>query len=219
MFNRYPYTNFHDLNLDWMLEEMTNIAQDINELLEWKEARSERDAYYDAKIDELTAEYERLSALYDDFVREVNAQFAALSTEITDQVNALETRVTDQVNALEEDVYARLAATQQQLAAEMSQFKSEVRDILSVYNVRIQAVEQGLDDIIDQLPDMFTIIDPYTGEENSIVNVIYEIVNRSKTNSLTAAAYDDAALTAAAYDALNITAYNYDFNGADYIGA
>ena len=219
MFNRYPYTNFHDLNLDWMLEEMTNIAQDINELLEWKEARSERDAYYDAKIDELTAEYERLSALYDDFVREVNAQFAALSTEITDQVNALETRVTDQVNALEEDVYARLAATQQQLATEMTQFKAEIRDLLSVYNVRIQAVEQGLDDIIDQLPDMFTIIDPYTGEENSIVNVIYEIVNKTKTNSLTAATYDDAALTAAAYDALNITAYNYDFNGADYIGA
>ncbi len=218
MFNRYPYTNFHDLNLDWMLEEMTNIAHDINELLEWKEARSERDEYYDAKIDELTAEYERLSALYDDFVREVNAQFAALSTEITNQVNALETRVTNQVNQLEADVYARLAETQAALAAEMTRFQKEVRDLLSVYNIRIQTVEEGLDSIVDQLPEMFTIIDPYTGEENSIVNVIYEIVNKSKTNSLTAAAYDTAALTASAYDALNLTAYNYDFNGADYIG-
>ena len=115
MFNRYPYTNFHDLNLDWMLEEMTLIAKDIKDLTDWKEARAERDAYYDQKIDELTAEYERLSALYDDFVQEVNTQFAALSTEITDQVNALETRVTEQVNTLEADVYARLSATQAQL--------------------------------------------------------------------------------------------------------
>lgn len=218
MFNRYPYTNFHDLNLDWMLEEMTLIAKDIQDLTDWKEARAERDAYYDKKIDELTAEYERLSSLYDDFVQQVNTQFAALSTEITDQVNALETRVTEQVNNLESDVYARLSATQAQLAAEMLQFKNEVRDLLSVYNIRIQTVEEGLDNIIDQLPQMFTIIDPYTGEDNSIVNVIYEIVNRTKVNGLKASVYDAAALTATAYDALELTAYNYDFNGADYIG-
>ena len=100
----------------------------------------------------------------------------------------------------------------------MLQFKNEVRDLLSVYNIRIQTVEEGLDNIIDQLPQMFTIIDPYTGEDNSIVNVIYEIVNRTKAKGLTASAYDAAALTATAYDALELTAYNYDFNGADYIG-
>ena len=63
MFNRYPYTNFHDLNLDWMLEEMTLIAKDIQDLTDWKEARAERDAYYDQKIDELTVNRTKVNGL------------------------------------------------------------------------------------------------------------------------------------------------------------
>lgn len=219
IWEKVPYTNFHDLNLDWIITTMKEIKSDIDLLNEWKASRDQRDAEIDAQLDDLNTRFTALETLYNTFVDEVNARFTELETEITDQVDALEVRITARADALEADVYARLTALQTALEAEMRDFKADVQSLLSVYNTRIMAVEEGLENIIDQLPQMFTIVDPYTGQENSIVNVIYEIVNKTKVSALTASAYDAATLTAAAYDALNLTAYTYDFNGADYIGA
>lgn len=216
-YSRIPYTNFHELNLDWMLQEMTGIRHDIDLLNEWKATRDIRDAEIDAKLADFEVRFDRLELLYDDFVEDVNTRFAELSREITDQVDALETRITAQVQALEDEVYAQLHATQQALELEMTQFKTDVNNVLAMYNIRIIDVENGLERIVDDLPSMFTILDPYTGETNTIVNVIYEIVNASKTNALTATDYDTKALTATYYDGLNVTAYNYDFFGADYV--
>lgn len=219
IWEKVPYTNFHDLNLDWIITTMKEIKADIDLLNEWKASRDQRDAEIDAQLEDLNTRFTALETLYNTFVNEVNTRFSELETEITDQVDALEVRITARADALEADVYARLTALQTALEAEMRDFKADVQSLLSVYNTRIMAVEEGLQGIIDQLPEMFTIIDPYTGLENSIVNVIYEIVNKTKVSALTATAYDNAALTASAYDALNLTAYTYDFNGADHIGA
>lgn len=219
IWEKVPYTNFHDLNLDWIITTMKEIKSDIDLLNEWKASRDQRDAEIDAQLEDLNTRFTALETLYNTFVDEVNARFTELETEITDQVDALEVRITARADALEADVYARLTALQTALEAEMRDFKADVQSLLSVYNTRIMAVEEGLENIIDQLPEMFTIVDPYTGQENSIVNVIYEIVNKTKVSAITASAYDTAALTAAEYDALNLTAYTYDFNGADYIGA
>ena len=217
MIHKFPYTNFHDLNLDWIVEEMKQIYNDIKLLNEWKASRDERDAEIDAQLEDLNTRFVALETLYNTFVTEVNARFDELEQRVTDQVDALEERITTQVNNLEAEVYRQLTALRLQLEDEMKTFKEDVNALLSVYNIRIQTVEQGLEDIIHRLPEMFTIIDPYTGEENSIVNVIYEIVNKTKVNSITALEYDNALLTASAYDALNLTAYEYDFNGKDYI--
>ena len=217
IWEKVPYTNFHDINLDWIITEMKGIRNDIDVLNEWKAGRDERDAEIDEQLADFERRFTALELLYNNFVEEVNGKFTELSGEITDQVDALETRVTDQVNALEADVYARLSETQAQIVAEMTAFKTDIQALLETYNIRIINVEDGLRRVIDELPDMFMILDPYTGEQNSIVNVIYEIVNNSKVNALTAADYDALALTASAYDALNVTAYNYDFHGSDYV--
>lgn len=51
MFTEYPYTNFSDLNLDWIIAEMKKNLDAIAELEAWR-AQHE-------------AEYEQLKALYD----------------------------------------------------------------------------------------------------------------------------------------------------------
>lgn len=35
-FNKYPYTDFHELNLDWMLEHFKEFVESIDSLEEWK---------------------------------------------------------------------------------------------------------------------------------------------------------------------------------------
>lgn len=217
VWQEYPYTNFHDLNMDWILKTLKSIDADITTLNEWKAEREIRDQWLDDSIEDLNTKYEALVALYNTFVDEVNARFDELSREITDQVDALEASVNARVTALETQINAQLSALEAELRSEMQSFQDQVNALLSVYNNRIISIEEGLVRVENMIPNMMNIIDPYTGEENTIVNVIYEIVNRTKQNALTASAYDAALLTAAAYDALNLSAYNYDFNGADYI--
>lgn len=217
VWTQYPYTNFHELNLDWILDTLKSISTDINDLNEWKATRQERDQYIDDTIDQLNDQYAELMNLYNTFVDDVNDRFTALERDLTDQVDKLELRITTQVNDLEIRITNQVNALEAELRQEFTQFQNSVNSLLSIYNTRILEVEAGLTEVQNQIPNMMNIIDPYTGLENSIVNVIYEIVNSTKQNPLTAAAYDTAALTAATYDGLNLSAYEYDFNGATYI--
>lgn len=217
VWQQYPYSNFHDMNMDWILKTLNTVNHDITELNEWKAEREARDEWLDQSIEDLNTKYEALVELYNTFVDEVNTRFDQLSEEITDQVDALETSVNARVTALEAQINAQLSALEAELRGEMRSFQDQVNALLTVYNNRIIDIEEGLVRVENMIPNMMNIIDPYTGQENTIVNVIYEIVNRTKQNALTAAAYDAVGITAAAYDALNLSAYDYDFNGADYI--
>lgn len=217
VWQQYPYSNFHDMNMDWILKTLNTVNHDITELNEWKAEREARDEWLDQSIEDLNTKYDALVELYNTFVDEVNTRFDQLSEEITDQVDALETSVNARVTALEAQINAQLSALEAELRGEMRSFQDQVNALLTVYNNRIIDIEEGLVRVENMIPNMMNIIDPYTGQENTIVNVIYEIVNRTKQNALTAAAYDAVGITAAAYDALNLSAYNYDFNGADYI--
>ena len=217
VFNQYPYTNFHDLNMDWILKEMKVISEDIITLNEWKKQREERDEWLDESIEDLNRKYAELMLLYNSFVESVNLRFKQLSDDITQQVDDLELRITRQVDDLETRITNQVNILEANLIRRMNDFESEVNALLAIYNGRIIQVEQDIVRVENMIPALELMIDPYTGQENTIVNVIYEIVNQSKPNALTAAAYDAFGKTAAQYDALALSAYDYDFNGALYI--
>lgn len=50
-FNKYPYTDFHELNLDWVLKTVKDLFAAVQQIDGW--------------IDQHQAEYEELKALYD----------------------------------------------------------------------------------------------------------------------------------------------------------
>lgn len=51
LFEHFPYTNFHDLNLDWILKIVKDLYQEVSKQTDW--------------IEEHQKEYEELKALYD----------------------------------------------------------------------------------------------------------------------------------------------------------
>lgn len=51
LFEHFPYTNFHDLNLDWILGVVKDLYQEVSTQTDW--------------IEEHQKEYEELKALYD----------------------------------------------------------------------------------------------------------------------------------------------------------
>lgn len=53
-FDKYPYTDFHELNLDWVLKTVKEVMQAVDSLDDWRIAHE--------------AEYEQLKSLYDAIV-------------------------------------------------------------------------------------------------------------------------------------------------------
>lgn len=55
LFSKYPYHNFSDYNLDWVIEVVKTLTPKVAELQEWR--------------NEHEAEYQQLKSLYDDIMR------------------------------------------------------------------------------------------------------------------------------------------------------
>ena len=53
-FNKYPYTDFHELNLDWIINHFKEFIAEIDSLNDWKEQHE--------------AEYQQLKDMYDAIV-------------------------------------------------------------------------------------------------------------------------------------------------------
>lgn len=53
-FNKYPYTDFHELNLDWILKTVKDLFAAVQQIDGW--------------MDQHQTEYEELKALYDDII-------------------------------------------------------------------------------------------------------------------------------------------------------
>lgn len=74
--NKYPYTDFHELNLDWMLEKLTETQQRIDNIKE--EILEAAKAYADQEIDAKIAAYQAT----------VNAQIQRLNQDMVSLQNA-----------------------------------------------------------------------------------------------------------------------------------
>lgn len=191
LFEQFPYTNFHDLNLD-------QIAKKIEELESLKEAIAEVNALAIALREEMTAvegRIDNIENLYATFVDTVNRRF-----------NELAQSLRDDIALLEQDLQQQLADYEEQTDARMDGFEAS-----------LFTLDARLTHVLNNLPSEIQIVSPYTGELTSLDVLIYQLANGGRSDSITAAAYDALALTASAYEAYGMTAYQYDWDAANIL--
>ena len=232
--NKYPYTDFHELNADFLLTSYKNIIDTVNETIDWA---NNHQIEYEEAISRLEA-VENEIATFEDDVRNAFAQleaeydrkFAEQEAALNQALADMKTEVDTEIVHLQEEVAAAIAAFQQQfldlkseVLAELAQTKADVertimqlQSILEANNAYImQYVENRLDQFINDFPKIITVYvyNPYRGEVTDIQQAILDIYTVACIWGLTAEQYDSLGLTAAEYDALLLTASEYDTQG------
>lgn len=188
--NKYPYTDFHELNADYLLErlkdveeKLATIKEDIeSEVLAWVQTQLEP---YERQLNDLITEVQNLErsteetlAQYDtrinNFINQVNAQIVEIRTELVNSINA--------VNAL-------------------TDLKIEQNNIYL------------LNEITENVGNLFMVLNPFTGEIVTIQDMI-DYLSAFHIND--AIDYDTMATRALTYtqvDALNISYTDLTLHG------
>lgn len=183
--NQFPYTDFHELNLDWLIKETKNLRTTMDWLT--KEF---------AKIEILTEE--QIEAMIQAAIASNNIEIYKYLTDLKAQITSeYQSYVTNQINQLttyidNQDVYYNGLA------------EGYASSALTNANAYTDA----------KVLNYTMMVNPITGEYQDVRIVINDIVTYFHTeDALTAGEYDALELTASAYDAYKLTAYDYDFNG------
>lgn len=198
--NQFPYSDLHELNLDWLIKQTKESLEKINYLTEEF-----------AKIEVLTEE--QINAMIYAAIEQNNVPvYAAINQVRTDLMSAL--------NSLNLDITARYKAyTDAQIA--LQKIYIDNQDIFYdnlAQSYAAHALNQAKAYTDDQVLNYTMMINPITGEYQDVRIVVDDIVSYFHTDgSLTAYEYDLLDLTASAYDAYELTAYNYDFNGKNLL--
>lgn len=188
--NKYPYTDFHELNADWLIQRLVDV---------------------EARIDGIKEEVEKDMREY--VQAELQPYIATLNSLIA-QVNALDNKVTqklieydERIRQFEIEVDARIVSIQNNINNQIAAVNQLTDTKIAQNNIYILSeVEQHLGNVV-------TVINPFTGTRISIQDMVDVL---SAFHILDGIIYDtmnQRALTYNQFNALNTTYTNLLLHG------
>ena len=193
MFNTYPYTDFHELNLDWILKKMQELQAQMDELIQ--KAIDEAKEYAKEYIDEQMAEIER--------------QFSDLQRAF----NQLNTEYHSDFNALSNTVNSFIINT----SAEVDSLKRYIDDSLTAQDLKMNLlIQQNNEYLLREMENYLSqikVINFFTGEKVTIQDMFNYLAGLHLNDSID---YDTMASRAKTYSQLallNITYTNLAMHG------
>ncbi len=241
LFNsKYPYTDFHELNLDWLLETYQEIVDHIRVLNDWmaqhKEEYAEAMERLQAVENEIDTFEARVQAEFDRLAEEQAQAFAEQTAKLDLAIQQMKDEVNEEIIKLRKDVNDAIADFQTQfnqlkasVEAEITQLRIlinqeivRLNETLEVNNQYIrQYVEDRIDQFINDFPTMIDLVpvyNPVRGTTTSLQQAINDLYDVARVYGLTAEQYDSLGLTAETYDGYELTAMEYDQYGYIKLG-
>lgn len=132
MFEWLPYTNFHELNLDYLLREMKRLRED------YERFKAEMQAKIDdfiSRAEELLARVQEKQEELEAMIRQLNDEWNTFKAEIEELVNGWNSRIT----ALEASM-ADTVTLVEQMRAEVSEMRISVNN----HETRITVIETAM---------------------------------------------------------------------------
>lgn len=198
--NQFPYSDFHELNLDWLIK-ITKQNQD--------------------QIKDLEEQFAQIEVLTEEQINSmIAAAIAANNIEVYADINTVKNELIIRLNNLDNDITTRYKAyTDAQIALQKIYIDNQDMfyfEQAKAYSDGNLALAKAYTD--NKVVNYTMMVNPITGVYEDVRNVVNDIVTYFHTDgSLTAEEYDNLELTATAYDAYELTAYDYDFNGKNLL--
>lgn len=230
----YPYTDFHEMNLDWMLTTYQSIVDKLNETIEW--ANNHQTEYEEALARLQAVENEiytfeaQITAAFNRLQADLEADFAEQKAELDRALAETQAQVDAAIIQMQNEVTQQLADFVQEFYELKAEVQAEVNRLLGIINQAIENlnatleannqyifnyVESRLDEFIDMIPDYehIYVYNPYRGEVTLLQQAINDLYSVAAIWGLTAYQYDSLELTASEYDNLGLSAIEYDTLG------
>ena len=187
--NQFPYSDFHELNLDCLIKQTKASMDAITTLQEQM-----------AQIEVLTEE--QINAM-------INAAIASNNIILYNSMLELKNELTEAYKNYTNNQIAQLKIYVDNQDVYYDNLAKSYADT-ALINAKAYTDQSVL--------DYTMMINPITGNYDDVRVVITDIFNNFLTNdSLTAAEYDALDLDAETYDLKELTAYDYDFNGKNLL--
>lgn len=192
--NIFPYSNFHELNLDWIISVLKEFQTRLDTIAEDGYQKSKE--YVDSQLSGLRNEF-------DTFKNEVNATLAAYDDTIRD----FRIYVTDQ-----------LILFQSELDGYQKQLSDSVAGLRVYTDQKVEQSEKEMQEYIaERVLNNISVLDPFTGY---YVSIQYMINYLSSLHMTGGATYDEIANARKTISALTALGHDYTewaTNGREYI--
>ena len=180
-YSEYPYTDIHELNLDWILGKMRELEEKVANIKE--DILAEANAYTDAKALILQGNIDALA-------NDVNA----FKIEINDKVDTLNAETVARLNKLDQDVIDLYTYVDNQIV---------------IANARTdQAILNAKEDIYEHMTEelgKIKVINYFTGDLISVQDMFNYLASLHATDGITYNQINARNKTYAALAALNLT--------------
>ena len=193
MFQKYPYTDLHELNLDWLIQQMKDLDSRI-------------DGLHDELKQELTAE---LTVYVNDRLAVTEAKFAVLKADVEHELGVIEANfdllrgqfadLDDTMNDYIDYINGRIADIQAEISADIAGVNARTDALIASNNEYLLSV---MSTYLSQIK----VINFFTGELVSIQDMFNYLAGLHLTDSID---YDTMALRAKTYTDLANLNINY----------
>ena len=179
--NKYPYSDFHELNLDWVLEKVSNLEKRVDNLK--SEFLGQANKYTDEKFAEFKNDLAELEQELNTVVVKLQSQYS----EFTRVINARIQFIQNDINTLNQKIDA---------------------EIIGANEYTNQAIIQNNNYLIEKLSETVSsllVINFFTGEKVTIQSMFDTLAKLHIQIPLTYADYANKNITNTNLSLLNIT--------------
>lgn len=230
----YPYTDFHEMNLDWVLTTYQSLVDKLNETIDWvnnhQEEYEEAMRRLEAVENEIETFEAQITAAFNQLQADLEADFEQQKAELERALAETQAQVDAAIIQMRNEVAQQIADFIVEFQELKSQVQHEINNMLSIINTAIDQlnntleannqyvfayVENRLEEFKDMIPDYENIYvyNPYRGQITLLQQAINDLYSVAAIWGLTAQQYDSLELTADEYDSLGLSALEYDTLG------